>query len=241
MQRFFIAAICFSISLRDSKSLAGNKCNTIDFLGEIKTQFLARKYLIRGFARPVTTVDKMIRRVRWKKTLRDYENFSPCFSKIVSARHGNVRLISPSDLNEFRESSKPQIFVDSSTSCALIGADDGVGVDKFMVGEQCWVLNMKTLLSVLCERCLHWCFRFITPFEASQSESLSRIILLWRRFSCVKTSTIYVETNRLHLLSSPQWKNQGEEKLLWELRVGEIRVSLFVVGTFLPERSARTV
>lgn len=44
--QLFIAAICFSISLRDSKSLDGNKCNTKDSDGEIKTQFLARKYLI---------------------------------------------------------------------------------------------------------------------------------------------------------------------------------------------------
>lgn len=97
----------------------------------------------------------------------------PMLFKIVSARHGNIRLISLSDLNEFRENSEPQIFVDSSTSYALI-ADDGVGVDELMVEVHCRVLNMKMFLPVLCER-------LKTALDISKRISLIREFFVWKQ------------------------------------------------------------
>lgn len=91
----FIATICFfHFMLWDSKSLDGNKCSTIDSIARLKLNFSIVNTWF-GFTRlrsPVTTFDKMIRRVSLKEdddndeAERDYENF-PIPFKIVSSRH----------------------------------------------------------------------------------------------------------------------------------------------------------
>lgn len=82
--QFLLKTFAFSqpLSLRNSKSLDAvqdtnfNVDWTNDFHSEIKTQFLARKIPdTRFMSLPVTTSDKMIRRV-WKTT-GDYERFHP--------------------------------------------------------------------------------------------------------------------------------------------------------------------